>query len=148
MVAELGRGFRTVRTLVTGSAWDLEASGTLAPLSNLPRSPEILEEDGALDKADLFYRRVCAISVDPAADILPEHQANDLGNRAVCLRKMDRLRESLELYDRVLAIPEADRAHLAPNRQTCLREMIEWTRTNGEYAGVRGMGRFLHEMRQ
>ena len=62
-----------------------------------------------------------------------EHQANDLGNRAVCLRKMDKLAESLELYDRVLAIPEADRAHLAPNRQTCLREMVEWTGTNGEY---------------
>ena len=91
----------------------------------------------ALDKADLWYRRVCAISVDPDAGILPEHQANDLGNRAVCLRKMDKLRESLELYDRVLAIPEADRAHLAPNRQTCLREMVEWTGTNREYADVR-----------
>ena len=112
----------------------------------LHKIAEILEEDGALDKADLWYRRVCAISVDPDAGILPEHQANDLGNRAVCLRKMDKLAESLELYDRVLAIPEADRAHLAPNRQTCLREMIEWTGTNGEYAGVRGMGRFIHEM--
>ena len=46
---------------------------------------------------------------------------------------MDKLAESLELYDRVLAIPEADRAHLAPNRQTCLREMVEWTGTNREY---------------
>lgn len=103
----------------------------------LHKIAEILEEDGALDKADLWYRRVCAISVDPDAGILPEHQANDLGNRAVCLRKMDKLRESLELYDRVLAIPEADRAHLAPNRQTCLREMVEWTGTNREYADVR-----------
>ena len=103
----------------------------------LHKIAEILEEDGALDKADLWYRRVCAISVDPDANILPEHQANDLGNRAVCLRKMDKLAESLELYDRVLAIPEADHAHLAPNRQTCLREMVEWTGTNREYADVR-----------
>ena len=70
----------------------------------LHKIAEILEEDGALDKADLWYRRVCAISVDPDADILPEHQANDLGNRAVCLRKMDKLRESKD-YDQGLAIP-------------------------------------------
>jgi tetratricopeptide (TPR) repeat protein len=105
----------------------------------LGHAARLLEGQGGLEAAEIMYRRVCRIGVDPASKAHPQSQANDANNHAVCLRKVGRLEEALAVYERALTLVVGDEEgvkHITENRAQCLLNMREWNGTKNEYTDV------------
>ena len=104
----------------------------------LHRAAELYEQDSALTTALLFYRRNLgwAEALVERGDN-PCRAANDIGNLALCLKRLGHLDEALKMYDRALEHAGPDqKPNVTRNRARCVQEMAAWSCTAGEYADV------------